>query len=266
MRLIFLMLLTLSSITHAQDHISVDMNADWLRRDWDKCRENVKTQYQNGVFTIQSDQAAALFWQVPTQNGTALPIDRTQNWVERCDRPPTGFEKDIRKQAKNQHPLISVSEYHHISWRWRISNTIDDSQTVDKKGKIQKKGDDFAAKLGISILNTEGKLREIAYLWTRTIPEETQLTQVTTIIPWLLKFKWYRIVAQSGDQYINTWVNETRNLYKEFKRFYPNEEPAEIVRIYLMSDSDNTKSRVTGSFADLSFHKNSPIARTKGSQ
>ena len=266
MRLILILLFTLSSIAHAQNQISVDMSANWLRRDWDKCRENVQTQYQNGVFTIQSDQAAALFWQVPTQNGTPLPIDRDQRWIERCDRPPTGFEKDIRKQAQGQHPLISVSEHPHISWRWRISNTIDDSQTADKKGRIQKDGDDFAAKLGISILNSEGELHEIAYLWTRTIPEETPLTQVTTIIPWVLKFKWYRIVAESGDQYVNTWVRETRNLYNDFKRFYPKEEPAEIVRIYLMSDSDNTNSRVTGSFADLSFHKNAPFARAKGSQ
>ena len=42
------------------------------------------------------------------------------------------------------------------------------------------------------------------------------------------------------------WVPETRNLYEDFKRFYPDEEPKEVVRIYLMSDSDNTGSKVTG--------------------
>lgn len=242
-------------LVQAQDRVSVNMAGDWLRRDWGNCRENVTAQHRNGAFEIHSDQAAALFWQVPTKNGMSLPVDREQNWIKRCDRPPTGFEKTIRNQARGQHDLISATEYPNISWRWRVSNTIDDSRTTDDKGEIQKSGDDFAAKLGISVLNAKGDLREIAYLWTRTIPEETALTQVTTVIPWVLKFKWYRIVAQTGDQNANRWVAESRNFYNDFKRFYPKEEPAEIVRVYLMSDSDNTGSTVTGAFADLIFQK-----------
>ncbi len=245
-------------IVQAQDRVAVNMGADWLRRDWDKCRENVTAQHQNGVFAIHSDHAAALFWQVPTKNGTALPVDRGQDWIKRCDRPPRGFEKNIRKQAQDQHDLISATEYPYISWRWRVSNTIDDRQTANRKGEIQKSGDDFAAKVGISVLNTKGDLREIAYLWTRTLPEDTALTQVTTVVPWVLKFKWYRIVAESGDQNANQWVGESRNFYRDFKRFYPKEEPAEIVRVYLMSDSDNTRSKVTGAFADLTFHQKPP--------
>jgi len=253
-RFFFLILAILPGLVHAQNTVSIDMGADWIRRDWDKCNEKVYTKYKNGALAIQSDQAAALFWQVPTKSGKPLPIDRDQSWIKRCDRPPIGFEKDIRKQAQGQYNLISVNQYPHISWRWRITNTIDDSQTINGKGEIQKAGDDFAAKLGISIVNTNGDLREIAYLWTRTIPEETALTQVTSIA-WIIKFKWYRIVAQSGDDRLNKWVKESRNLHSDFKRFYPNEEPAEVVRVYFMSDSDNTKSKVTGSFSDLSFHK-----------
>ena len=52
---------------------------------------------------------------------------------------------------------------------------------------------------------------------------------------------------------MNQWIGESRNFYRDFKRFYPDEEPAEVVRVYLMSDSDNTGSRVTGAFADLIF-------------
>ena len=247
-------------VAQARDRISVNMSGDWLRRDWDNCRENVTAHHRNGAFEMHSDRAAALFWQVPTKNGTALSIDREQDWIKRCDRPPTGFEKTIRNQARGQHSLISATEYPYISWRWRVSNTIDDSQTTNDKGEIQKSGDDFAAKLGISVLNSKGDLREIAYLWTRTIPEETALTQVTTVVPWVLKFKWYRIVAESGDENANQWVAESRNFYNDFKRFYPKEEPAEIVRVYLMSDSDNTGSTVTGAFAELVFQKSKAIA------
>ena len=245
-------------VVQAQDRVAVDMGGDWLRRDWDDCGENVTGQHRDGVFAIHSDHAAALFWQVPTKNGTALSVDRSQDWIRRCDRPPRGFGKDVRKQAQGQYDLISAAEYQHISWRWRVSNTIDDSDTADHKGKIKKSGDDFAAKIGISVLNNRGKLREIAYLWTRTIPEETSLTQVTSVALGIVKYKWYRIVAESGDQNVNQWVGESRNFYRDFKRFYPDEEPAEVVRVYLMSDSDNTGSKVTGAFADLMFHRKPP--------
>ena len=103
-------------VVQARDRVSVNMAGDWLRRDWDHCRENVTAQHRNGAFEIHSDQAAALFWQVPTQNGTPLPVDREQDWIKRCDRPPIGFQKYIRKQTGGQHRLISATEYPTISW------------------------------------------------------------------------------------------------------------------------------------------------------
>lgn len=256
----FLALIILPITAFAQDQIRVDLNTEWLRRDWDKCKENVTAAYQNNAFTIQSDHAAALFWQIPTREGHALEIDRNQGWIEKCDRPPMGFEKDIQKD--NISRLISVQDHPYISWQWRVANTIDDSETANKKGEIDKDGDDFAAKIGVSILNEKNDLREIAYVWTRSIPEETTLTQVTTIA-FLWKFKWYRIVAQSGNKHLNTWVSESRNLYEDFKRFYPDEEPREVVRIYLMSDSDNTGSTTSGAFANLTFHKTPPADYVK---
>lgn len=259
----FFTLLSLSLPITAQEQVPIAMDADWLRRDWNQCRENVSTTYKNGIFTVHSDHAAALFWQVPTRDGSPLPIDRKQDWIERCDRPPRDFENQIKQHPAAEDRLIALSEYPYISWRWRISNTIDDRNTINRRGEIQQEGDDFAAKIGISILNEKNELREIAYVWARSIPEETALTQVTTVIPWVLRYRWYRIVAESGDKKVNTWVRKTRNLYEDFKRFYPNEEPKEIVRIYLMSDSDNTGGAVTGAYADLIFHKNPPLGYVK---
>jgi hypothetical protein len=254
---LFITIILFPGSAFAQDQIRVDLGADWLRRDWAKCNEKVSALYENNAFTIRSDHAAALFWQIPTRDGQALPIDRDQSWVKKCDRPPMGFEKEIQKG--NTDRLVSIQQYPFISWQWRIANTIDDQETANEKGEIQQDGDDFAAKIGISLLTVKGELREIAYLWTRTFPEESTLTQVTTVIPWVLKFKWYRIVAQSGDQYLNTWVTEKRSLYEDFKRFYPKEEPREIVRVYLMSDSDNTGGTTSGAFSNLIFHKNPPL-------
>ena len=70
------------------------------------------------------------------------------------------------------------------------------------------------------------------------MPEESVLTHVTTVIPGIWKYKWYRIVAESGGANVNRWVDVTRDLYSDYKRLYPKEEPGRIVRVYLMADSD----------------------------
>ncbi len=247
----------------AQETISVDMNADWIRRDWKLCREAVQTSQKNGTFAIHSNHAAALFWQVPTRAGSPLPIDRNQDWIQRCERPPRDFETTVKKMPGATDQLISIADYPYISWHWRVNATIDDRGLANRYGEINKNSDDFAAKIGITFFNDKEELRELAYVWTHSIPEETALSQVTTVIPWVLKFKWYRIVAETGDQKRNTWVFETRNLYQDFKRFYPDEEPREIVRIYLMSDSDNTGTEVQSAFSNVNFYKTMPQGYVK---
>ncbi len=239
--------------TFAQDRVPIDMGADWLRRDWDHCEDGTVMRSGDGEVTIESDHSAALFWQIPTRQGP-LPIDRNQDWIKKCKRLPLDFESRVLRRVSEKRELLEVRDLPYFSWRWKVNGTIDDGGLADSKGRIQKKGDDFAAKIGIVILRKGTRdLREIAYIWTRSLPKETVLTQETILIPYILKLKWQRIVAESGDLNVGKWVDVTRNLYRDYKRLYPDEDPGQIVRIYLMTDSDNTGSRVTGAFADLVF-------------
>ena len=241
----------------AQDAVPVDMASGWVRRDWDECRGRTRLVLENKIITIASDTSAALFWQIPTRSGRPMDIDMGQRWVRECDPPPSGFGEEIQKRDREGDRLLSVSDYRYVTWRWRIDRTIDDRETVDSEGKIQKAGDDFAAKIGISILRKgSDNLREIAYVWTRALPEESVLIQERRILFW--NYKWHRIVAESGAENAGAWVGEIRDLYADYKRIYPDEEPGRIVRIYLMADSDNTGDRVTGSFAGIEFHRRKP--------
>lgn len=256
LRIIFPILL-LCGAASAQETVPVDMASGWFRRDWAKCQGRSQFTLKDGAATISSNHSAALFWQIPTRSGSPLPVDRSQKWIQECDRPPPDFGKTVLKQDREGGHLLDASEYRYISWRWRTDGTIDDRATVDEKGKIQKEGDDFAAKLGISILKKNSdSLREIAYVWTRSIPEETVIYQEKKILFW--RYRYHRIVAESGEENVNTWVSEVRDLYADYRRVYPDEEPGRIVRIYLMSDSDNTSDRITGAFAGIQFHKQKP--------
>ncbi len=252
--------------SRAEDLVRIDLSERWFRRDWDNCKDPTEMREQNGVLTISSEVSAALFWQVPTRSGKPLDVDLDQEWVQECDRPPADFGKRVLREDRDGRKLLDISEYRTVSWRWRVNGTIDDTDLADSGGKIRKRNDDFAAKIGISILSKEeGKLREIAYIWTRTLPEESVLTHVTTVIPGIWKYKWYRIVAESGEANVNRWVTVTRDLYSDYKRLYPKEEPGRIARVYLMADSDNTESQVTTSFADLIFYRHNPdVSDSKG--
>ncbi|MBS11529.1 MAG: hypothetical protein CME19_08000 [Gemmatimonadetes bacterium] len=238
-----------------QTRIPLDMSQGWVRRDWDDCEDPSRMSSSKTRLQIETEQSAALYWQVPTKGGP-LEIDRDQGWVADCDRPPSNFARTVAKGA-NLSRLLDVSEFRYFSWNWKVSNTIDDSETIDEKGRIQEDGDDFAAKIGISIIKKgSDSPREISYVWTRNLPEETVLVHEKKILFW--RFRYHRIVAESGDARKGQWVSEARDLCADYKRIYPDEEPGRIVRIYVMSDSDNTSSRVTGSFSDLTFSSERP--------
>lgn len=243
----------------AQSLVRINFSAEWLRRDWKNCQDPTQLIQNGSSVTIISDTSAALFWQIPTRSGNPLVLDQNHSWIRKCNRPPVDFGRTIRRKTKGTGKLLNVSDYPYVTWKWRVDGTIDDSKTANSKGKIRKQGDDFAAKIGISILRKNSDdLREIAYVWTRTIPEESILTQETTVIPKIWKYTWHRIVAESGEKNLNRWTSVTRNLYADYKELYPDEEPGLIMRVYLMTDTDNTRSQITGDFANLMFLKRKP--------
>ena len=239
-----------------EEPVALEMASGWLRRDWDNCKDPSRLIQTNGSITIQTEKSAALYWQVPTIEGP-MAFDTNKGWIRDCDRPPRDFANEVQRIDRETGVLLDASKYRYLSWKWRVSNTVDDSETADKNGKVQLKGDDFAAKFGVGILRKgSNDLREIAYVWTRSIPDESVLVQEKRILFW--KFEYHRIVAESGEARTGKWVPEVRDLYADYKRIYPGEEPGRIVRVYLMSDSDNTGGAVTGSFADLTFHQTRP--------
>lgn len=253
--LVLFLLLCLQSPARSESIVALDMSDGWLRRDWSGCKDPSLMTSDQHQLRIATENSATLYWQVPTKTGP-LKFDTDQSWIRNCDRPPRNFAKTV-SNGSNRSDLMDVSDFRYFTWKWNVSNTIDDRNTVDSEGKIRSEGDDFAAKIGISILKKGSHdLREISYIWTRSLPVEKVIIHEKKILFW--RFQYHRIVAESGDERVGQWVSEARDLYADYKRIYPNEEPGRIVRIYVMSDSDNTTSKVTGTFADLRFMRKRP--------
>ncbi len=171
-----------------QDTVQLDLSSGWLRRDWEDCESPARLVLEDEIATIEGGASKVLFWQIPSRSGRPVEIDPDQKWIRQCKRPPKRFAKKIHKLDQDGGILLHVSDYPYISWEWWVEETGDDTANVHRKnqGPIQ----DFVTTLGISIIDEKnGDLREVAYVLSRTLPEETVKAAKTTIIPFLWVFK-----------------------------------------------------------------------------
>lgn len=239
------------------ERVPVDMTT-WYRRDWDDCESATRIELQGSTLRIKSEQSTGLFWQVPTVDGRSLELDPEEHtWLKDCKRPPRSFNSDIQKEGLDA--FIDISEYRYVTWRWKVDYAETGKQKVKPGDKLDKKYDDFPAKFGISMLKRgSNDIREVAYVWSASLPENLMFKSETTIIPFVWKLEWRRVVAQSGLDRTGEWIWETRDLYQDYKLGYDGEEPGKILRIYLMTDSDNMEGRAATWYGDIVFHKERP--------
>ena len=237
--------------------IPVDMSA-WFRRDREECESGTRLTLSPNGMDIRSDHSYALFWQIPMSDGSPMALDSNRySWLKKCDRPPINFSGVIEKQGEDT--LIEVADYPWFTWQWKVDVATVEEQRVDENGKIKSRYDDFPAKIGISILKeNSSSIREVAYVWSRHLPDEMMYTSETTVIPLVWKLKWRRFVVESGTESIGKWVSESRNVLDDYRRAYPGEEPGRIVRIYVSTDSDNTNSKAEASYANFQFRRTPP--------
>ena len=252
--LIFTFFISISAYSKGKpDQVRVDMT-QWYRKDHRECKGPTVMTLEDGSVHIVSNRSTGLFWQIPSITGAPVDLDPdVHTWLRKCKRPPRSFNDGI--QASGFKDFIQVGDYPYISWRWKVDYSTIGEQKVSKSGRLVKKYDDFNGKVGISILKKgSSTIREVAYVWSNTLPESLMFKTETTIIPLVWKMKWRRFVVESGPDNFGRWVLESRNLYEDYKKGYPGEEPGEILRVYVMTDSDNTSSKAATWYADIVFH------------
>jgi hypothetical protein len=232
-----------------REEIAIDMAAGWLRRDWQGCADPTRITFADGAIAIESRSSSALVWQVPTTDGP-LEIDRTLDWVRTCDRPPVSFFRRLATR-RGMGMLADLSDFPRLVWRWRVDGAVDDSGIAHSDGRIRRGRDDFAAKLGVLVQAQGGDdAHEIAYVWARSLPMGTVLYQETRVIPLVLKVRSARLVVETGEGR-GAWVEEERDLCADFARLVPGKKAGRVLRIHLMTDSDDTEGRVAAAYADI---------------
>jgi Protein of unknown function (DUF3047) len=231
--------------------VAIDMASGWLRRDWKGCSDPTRITFAEGAIAFESRSSSALVWQVPTPSGPFM-VDPTLDWVRECNRPPISFFRRLAADRGTE-MLADLSEVPHLVWRWRVEGAIDDSDIARPDGRIRSGHDDFAAKLGVLVQAQGGKdAYEIAYVWARSLPLGTALYQETTVIPLVFKARAARLVVETGEGR-GAWVEEEHDLRADFARLVPGKQAGRVLRLHLMTDSDDTGGHVTAAYAGIRF-------------
>lgn len=157
---------------------------------------------------------------------------------------------------------IAPLEYPVLQWRWKVNNVL-------QKGNVTSKdGDDYPARIYITFTLDPGKAgylervkheaarliygqdipyRAISYIWGSN-------SQAGTMIANPYTDRVMMFVVEAGEEKLQQWVTERRNVYEDYKKAF-GEEPSMISGIAIMTDTDNTGESAVAWYGDIFFLK-----------
>lgn len=160
---------------------------------------------------------------------------------------------------------IDPQEYPILSWRWKVTRTLDAGDATEEDG------DDYAARIYVSFdydpsnlgffdqlkyrtLKTLGydqiPTRALNYIWANRVPKDTVLSNPYT--------DWVQMIAvESGSSRVGQWVPERRNLRADYRQAF-GAPPPPISGIAIMTDTDDTGESATAYFGNIIAHSSSP--------
>jgi hypothetical protein len=125
-----------------------------------------------------------------------------------------------------------------VSWKWKIDR-IPPGGSDDKKNTF-----DHTGRIFVAFKTLIGPPRTINYVWGNTVP-----VRGTFHHPSSGRSRF--IVLQSGNARAGEWIAEQRDLTRDWKQLFGDDKPPQIVGFGFMTDSDGTKSTVTGYYDDF---------------
>jgi len=134
---------------------------------------------------------------------------------------------------------VDVKRYPVLSWKWKVTQ-------LPKGGDFRKsRTDDQAAQLFLAFTKTKA----IVYIWDTTAPQG--LMESTSPVPFMTVKV---VVVRSGPAELGKWIAETRNVYKDYKKFYGDEPPL-VQGMRFQINTQHTGTLAESYFADVVFQK-----------
>lgn len=129
---------------------------------------------------------------------------------------------------------FDIKKYRYFSWRWKIEKL----PTNGRENKFFRS--DSAAGVYLLFPNK----RNIKYVWSTTLNIGT-----LTESPFYSKTK--IIVLQSGQQHLNQWISEKRDVFSDYKMVFGEEIKENPIVLGILTDSDSTDSIAIANYDDF---------------
>ncbi|MGD8513363.1 MAG: DUF3047 domain-containing protein [Deltaproteobacteria bacterium] len=121
----------------------------------------------------------------------------------------------------------NLQDYPILTWRWKVDRVL------ARGSALHKDGDDYAARVYVvfpSLLFW--KTRALNYIWANKLP-------IGQAVPNPFAANAVMIAVQSGPGLTGKWVEETRNILEDYRRYFGT-DPPNTGAIAIMTDTDNT--------------------------
>lgn len=133
---------------------------------------------------------------------------------------------------------FNPAEFPILSWRWKIDGVL-------VKGDVKtKEGNDFPARLYILFPSAIPFMpKSINYVWANHLAKgdfSKSAYYDNSII----------VAVESGNQFAGIWMEEKRNVYEDYKRFFGS-EPPNAKAIAIMTDTDDTSEKAIAWYDDI---------------
>jgi hypothetical protein len=204
--------------------------------------------------TLPADWKPRTFKNIERHTAYALVKDNDTVVVKAvAESSASGLVREIK---------INPKEYPIVEWRWKVSNILN-------KGDVHRKeGDDYPARIYTTFEYDASKLSffekakyemfrlvngeypplaAINYIWESKAP-------IGTMVPNPYTNRVMMFVVESGEEKLNQWMSEKRNVYEDYKKAF-GQEPPMISGVAIMTDTDNTGESAVAYYGDIVFKK-----------
>jgi len=122
---------------------------------------------------------------------------------------------------------FDLKDYPILTWRWKVDRVL------ARGSALHKDGDDYAARVYVVFPSwLFWKTKALNYIWANKLP-------IGQAVPNPFTANAMMIAVQSGPRLTGKWVEETRNILEDYRRYFGTEPPS-AGAIAIMTDTDNT--------------------------
>ena len=231
-------------ITDQPPTITVDLSAEWLRRDWDRCAGRSFWRFNQDQLVVASDSRAVLFWQIPTAHGVPYNLGPKHKWLRKCEPPSFTFWATEAEQIKKTGQLFSIADYPVLTWRWRLQRHGRDPEPAAQEPQVE---------IGLTIAKPgTNRVQELTYAWTPGGQLATYEVHKKTPVPGLFSYKLGRLVVESSPDSVG-WIRHHRDVSADLRTVLSDDNPGRVLRVFVKLSADASRDSLIAHLADVRF-------------